>query len=64
MRFGFYRVRFNIIMFGYCVDFSEVFLSWMRVEIECIVVVIVIVIWGYGDKKIFEWVIFYMLLYS
>lgn len=64
--FGPHRARLNTTSWapGYRADPSEAFSSWMRVEIERIVVVTAIATQGYGDKETPEWVTSYMLLYS
>lgn len=64
MRFGPHRARLNTTTPGYRADPSEAFSSWMRVEIERIVVVTAIATQGYGDEETPEWVTSYMLLYS
>lgn len=64
--FGPHRARLNMTSWppGYRADPSQAATSWMRVEIQRIVVVTAIATQGYGDKKTSEWLTSYMLLYS
>jgi len=63
-RFGPHRARLNMTSWppGYRADPSQAATSWMRVEIQRIVVVTAIATQGYGDEE--EWLTSYMLLYS
>ena len=49
---------------GYRADPIQAFSSWIRVEIERIVVVTAIATQGYGYKETPEWLTSYMLMYN
>ena len=64
--FGPHRARLNTTSWppGYRADPSQAATTWMRVNIERIVVVTAIATQGYGDEETPEWLSYYMLLYS
>lgn len=64
--FGPHRARLNMTSWppGYRADPIKAVSSWMRVEIERIVVVTAIATQGYGVEETPEWLTSYMLMYN